>query len=77
MDWKEYEREIFEHFNGQYPNAEITLDAKKDGLFSKTKRQIDILIEQYVAGNRIVIAVDGKYFNKKVDVCSGILILAT
>ena len=34
MDWKEYEKEIFEHFNGQYPNAEITLDAKKDGLFS-------------------------------------------
>ncbi|HAB37328.1 MAG TPA: hypothetical protein DCE52_04885 [Rhodobacteraceae bacterium] len=68
MDWKKYEKEIFEHFNGQYPNAEITLDAKKDGMFSKTKRQIDILIEQYVAGNRIVIAVDGKYFNKKVDV---------
>jgi hypothetical protein len=68
MDWKEYEKEIFEHFKGQYPDAEITLDAKKDGLFSKTKRQIDILIEQYVAGNRIVIAIDGKYFNKKVDV---------
>jgi hypothetical protein len=68
MDWKEYEKEIFEHFKGQYPDAEIILDAKKDGLFSKTKRQIDILIEQYVAGNRIVIAIDGKYFNKKVDV---------
>ena len=68
MDWKEYEKEIFEHFKGQYPNAEITLDAKKDGLFSKTKRQIDILIEQYVAGNRILIAIDGKYFKKKVDV---------
>lgn len=58
MDWKEYEKEIFEHFKGQYPDSEITLDAKKDGLYSKTKHQIDILIEQYVAGNRIVIAVE-------------------
>jgi len=68
MDWKKYEKEIFEYFKKQYPDAEITLDAKKDGLYSKTKRQIDILIEQYIAGNRIVIAIDGKYFNKKVDV---------
>ncbi len=68
MDWKEYEHEIFEYFKGQYPDAEITLDAKKIGLYSKAERQIDILIEQYVAGNRIVIAIDGKYFNKKVDV---------
>ena len=68
MDWKKYEKEIYEHFKGQYADAEITLDAKRDGLYSKTKRQIDILIEQYVAGNRIVIAIDGKYFNKKVDV---------
>ncbi len=68
MDWKEYEYEIFEYFKGQYPDAEITLDAKKIGLYSKTERQIDILIEQYVAGNRIVIAIDGKYFNKRVDV---------
>ena len=68
MNWKEYENEIFEHFEEQYPGAEITLDATKVGLYSKTKRQIDVLIEQYVAGNRIVIAIDGKYFNTKVDV---------
>ncbi|ADP99920.1 restriction endonuclease [Marinobacter adhaerens] len=68
MDWKEYEKEIFDHFKGQYPTAEISLDARKTGLYSKAERQIDILIEQYVAGNRITIAIDGKYLNKKVDV---------
>lgn len=68
MDWKEYEKEIFEHFKGQYPTAEITLDARKTGLYSKAERQIDILIEQYVAGNRITIAIDGKYLNRRVDV---------
>ncbi|MGY5618728.1 restriction endonuclease [Vibrio cincinnatiensis] len=68
MDWKQYEVEIYEHFEEQFPEAEVSLDAKITGLYSKVERQVDILIEQYVAGNRMVIAVDGKYFNKKVDV---------
>ena len=68
MDWKQYETEIFELFQRQYPDAEITLDAKKSGLYSKVERQIDVLIEQYIAGNRFTLVIDGKYFNKKVDV---------
>lgn len=68
MDWKKYEKEIYEIFNSQYPDAEITLDAKKVGLYSKVERQLDVLIEQYIAGNRISIVIDCKYFNKKVDV---------
>ncbi|MDE1240526.1 restriction endonuclease [Vibrio aestuarianus] len=68
MNWKQYEGEIFEYFKEQYPDAEVSLDAKVSGLYSNVDRQIDILIEQYIAGNRMVIAVDGKYFNKKVDV---------
>ncbi|GIU52514.1 hypothetical protein TUM4438_45440 [Shewanella sairae] len=68
MNWKQYETEIFEHFQQQYPDAEITLDAKKTGIYSKVSRQIDILIEQYVAGNRFTLVIDGKFFNKKVDV---------
>ncbi|QTH64265.1 restriction endonuclease [Psychrosphaera ytuae] len=68
MDWKQYETEIFELFHRQYPDAEITLDAKKSGLYSKVERQVDVLIEQYIAGNRFTLVIDGKYFNKKVDV---------
>lgn len=68
MNWKEYETEIFDHFQQQYPDAEIILDAKRIGLFSKVSRQIDVLIEQYIAGNRFTLVIDGKYFNKKVDV---------
>lgn len=70
MDWKEYEEEIFQYFEQQYPDAEVTLDAKKIGRYTNTDRQIDILIEEYVAGNRISIVVDGKFFNKRVDVKS-------
>ena len=68
MDWKQYETEIYSHFRQQYTDAEITLDANKIGLYFKVSRQIDILIEQYVAGNRFTLVIDGKYFNKKVDV---------
>ncbi|WP_198782783.1 restriction endonuclease [Shewanella putrefaciens] len=68
MDWKQYETEIFEYFQQQYLDAEITLDAKKIGIYSKVSRQIDVLIEQYVAGNRFTLVIDCKYFNKKVDV---------
>lgn len=68
MDWKRYEEEIYLHFQSQYPDATISLDVKKIGLYSKANRQIDILIEQYVAGNRLSIVIDGKYFNKKVHV---------
>jgi hypothetical protein len=68
MNWKEYENEIYEFFAKTYPDAEISHDSKVIGNYSKVKRQVDILITQYVAGNRILIAVDGKYFNKKIDV---------
>jgi hypothetical protein len=70
MDWKDYENEIFTHFKVQYPNAEITQNVMIKGRFSKVERQIDILIEDYIAGNRIRIVVDGKFFSQKIDVKS-------
>ncbi|MEJ2407383.1 MAG: restriction endonuclease [Candidatus Thiodiazotropha sp.] len=68
MDWKDYEKEIVEYFKEQYTDAAITLDAREIGRYSQAERQIDILVEQDIAGNKIIIAIDGKYFNKKVDV---------
>jgi len=68
MDWKEYEEEIHQIFQSQYPNCNILYDVERKGVYSKVNRQIDILIEEYVAGNRFSIAIDCKYFNKRVDV---------
>ena len=68
MDWKKYENVIYDLFKRDYPDSEITLNTKKRGKYSKTDRQIDILLEDYVAGNRITIVIDGKYFNRKIDV---------
>lgn len=68
MNWKDYEKEIYEHFVRIYPNAQISYNVKIVGKYSKTNRQIDILIEEYIAGNKIKIIVDGKFFKKKIDV---------
>lgn len=68
MDWKQYEKEIHELFASEYPEAQISHNASVDGALSKVSRQIDVLIEDYVAGNRIRIVVDGKYYSEKIDV---------
>lgn len=78
MDWKDYEGAVFSRLKEDYPNAEITLNAKIKGVYSKVIRQIDVLIEAYVAGNRIRIIFEAKYFNKKINVktvesCLGML----
>jgi len=51
-----------------FPEAEITHDVSRKGRYSKINRQIDILIEDYVAGNRLSVIIDAKFFSKKVDV---------
>lgn len=68
MDWKSYEREIHRQFQVMYPEATITYNRLIPGRYSKTERQIDILIEDYIAGNAFKIIVDGKYFSKNIDV---------
>ncbi len=68
MTWKDYEQYIHSHFVKLYPDAKITHNAKKLGFLSKVERQIDILIEGTIAGYNLIIVIDCKYFNKKVDV---------
>ncbi len=68
MNWKDYEKEVYQYLAQMYPEAEITYDAKITGLYSKKERQVDVLIEDEVAGMPIKIAVDAKYFSRKVDI---------
>lgn len=68
MGWKEYEEYIHKHFVNLYPDAKITHNVSKLGFISKSKRQIDILIESQVAGYQLNIVVDCKYFNTKVNI---------
>ncbi len=68
MNWREYEKEIHQHFQEMYPEAETTYNSTLLGRYSKIDRQIDVLIEDYAAGDRIRIMVDGKYFSENIDV---------
>jgi tetratricopeptide (TPR) repeat protein len=68
MNWKDYELEIHKKFQDMYPNAEITHNIKLPGRYSKIDRQIDVLVEEHVVGERIRIMIDGKYFSKNIDV---------
>jgi len=68
MNWKEYEEEIFENFKSAYPNTKISYNQKIVGRYSKTERQIDVLIEGRIAGKKIRLVLDGKYYSENVDV---------
>jgi hypothetical protein len=68
MNWKDYEIYITRHFQKLFPEASIKHNVSRTGLISGVQRQIDILIEQRVAGFNLKIIVDCKYFSKKVDV---------
>lgn len=68
MDWKQYEKEILEEFRQVYPNATILPNQFIVGRKTGKRRQVDILIEDYVAGVRFLIAVDCKSYMRKVDV---------
>ena len=56
MNWKDYEKEVYEYCARMYPEAKITYDAKIIGHYSKKERQVDVLIEEG-AGFPIKIAV--------------------
>lgn len=68
MNWNEYEIEVYKYFSEQYPGSKISFDVKISGRYSKKPRQVDILIEDEIAGELFKIAVDTKYFSRNVDV---------
>lgn len=68
MDWKKYEKEIYDIFTQSYPDAKINYNQLVKGKYSLTDRQIDILIEGRIVGKKIKIVIDGKFYNKKIDV---------
>lgn len=70
MDWKEYEKLVFENIRESFPNADCQFNSKVLGKYSKGKRQCDVLITQTIAGETFKILVDAKYYSKRIDVKS-------
>jgi hypothetical protein len=68
MNWKDYEKEVHDYFAQMYPNSTITYDAKIIGRYSKKERQLDVLIEDNIAGFPLKVVIDAKYFSRNIDV---------
>ena len=68
MNWKEYEKSVLDYFETRFPNANISKNVLLKGKLSKTNREIDILIESHFLGVSILIAVECKNWNSKLDV---------
>lgn len=68
MDWKQYEDEIFEHFRKEFPKAKIARDSHVLGRYSQVDRQVDILIDDTIAGFEVRVAIDAKHHTRPLDV---------
>ena len=68
MSWRDYELYVTRHFQKLFPEASISHDIKRMGVVSRTERQIDILIEQAIAGITLTVVVDCKFFNRKITI---------
>ncbi len=67
MDWKQYEQEVYDELVSLFPDARVLRDQRRIGR-SGIMRQLDILVEERVAGRPLSIVWDGKYFSYKVDI---------
>lgn len=67
-DWEKYEKQIFDKFTELFPGSMIAKNQKRIGKFSRRSRQIDILVSSQSIGREILIIIDCKKFNKKIDI---------
>lgn len=68
MNWRNYEHYIYSTFKEKYPTSKIEYDKNVKGIISGIDRQVDIFIEGEVAGEKLNLIIDCKYFNKKIDI---------
>ena len=67
--WQKYEKLVFDECERVFDGAHIKSNVYKEGRYSKTKRQIDVLVEGCIIdGIETSIMFDAKYYSKKVDV---------
>ena len=66
--WKDYEEFVFVHLKKQYPGYTFVKNDSIRGRFSETLRQIDISMRTKIAGNELLMVVECKCFNKKLNV---------
>lgn len=68
VDWREYEKAVFEEFTKRYPDSRISWNVHVKGNLSGIDRQIDVLIDTDIDGASFRTAVDTKMYNKAIDI---------
>jgi hypothetical protein len=68
MNWRNYEHYIYYTFKDKYPDCQIEFNKKIKGNISGRSRQVDLFIQGEIAGEKLTIIVDCKFFNKKIDI---------
>lgn len=68
-DWEDYEQRVYKKLKETYPEAEkIIYDERIKGKISQTSRQIDVLAEHSILGEKIRIVFECKLYQGKIDV---------
>lgn len=67
-DWKAYERVVMNELSARYPDATVRADVRLPGYLSGTSRQIDVLVDETLAEQTILTAVDAKHHARPIDV---------
>jgi hypothetical protein len=68
MEWKEYENRVFKYFKARFSNCKFDRNIKILGRFSKTQREIDILLTSTVFGCSMQLVIECKNWQSKLDV---------
>ena len=68
MNWSEYENRVLNYFKSKFNITNIKRHVFLEGYLSKTKREIDILIETQVYDFYIPIVIECKNWTSKLDV---------
>jgi hypothetical protein len=66
--WKEYETAVHEAVSSKFREATVTADVRLEGKLSGASRQIDMLVEQTLAGKRLQTVVEAKHYQRPIDV---------
>lgn len=68
MDWRQYQKQIYDLFKKKYPEWEILFDRELKGRYSNIPRQIDILVRFRIADVERIGVFDCKCYEQNVDV---------
>lgn len=68
MNWKQYEKFVYQELTEKLHGARVSMDQRIRGTLSGIDRQIDILVEESIGLQKFQTGIECKFYNKKVDI---------